>query len=337
MNVKFGINFIQDAPLEEVIRWWQLSENQGFEWVGIPDSPILARELWVSCTAFAMSTKTAGFSPMVSNPVSRHPSVTAGALFSLDELAPGRVSLGIGTGDSALYGIGLAGAKLSYLANYIKAIKGLLRGEEVEWEGKKFKAEWKRWAPPKNIPVYVSCHGPLVTQMAGEVADGVISGHGLMDENIAFIEENIALGASRADRSIDNIDVWQHPIVIIAENKEEAVERLGAGLSHFLARFTLDGKQIPDKFKEPIGELARGWKLATHGRAAPNLAKMARDLGVQDYLVERGGGQLGSPQDIADGIEKLINRGVKRLMFLPLMDDKETAIKTLGGIIKGFG
>ena len=98
----------------------------------------------------------------------------------------------------------------------------------------------------------------------------------------------------------------------------------------------MEGKQIPEKFKEPIGQLAGGWRLATHGRAAPNLAKMARDLGVQDYLVERGGGLLGSPQDIADGIEKLISRGVDKLMFLPLMDDKENAIKTLGGILKEF-
>lgn len=334
-GMRFGINFIQDAPLPDVIGWWKEAENAGFEWIGIPDSPILVRELYVSCTAFAMNTSRARFSPMVSNPISRHPSVTAGALFSLDELAPGRVALGIGSGDSAIYGIGLKGSTVQELSDYITAVKGLLRGEEVTWNGRSFKAEWRHWSPPKDIKVYVSCHGPRVIKMAAQVADGIISGHGVLPENVRYVQDLVAEGAGEVGRDPAAIDIWHHVMVCMAPTVDEAFVHASAGGAYFMARFTTEGKQIPEEHTEAIKQLAEQENLAKHGRGNPDLVQMSKDLGVMDYLVDRAGGLIGPPEIMADGIAELRRRGVDKVILLPLGEDKLPILRMIEREILG--
>jgi 5,10-methylenetetrahydromethanopterin reductase len=328
--MRYGINFIQDAPLPEVVGWWREAEDFGFEWIGIPDSPILVRELYVSCAAFALSTKRARCSPMVSNPVSRHPSVTAGALFSLEELAPGRVALGIGSGDSAIYGIGLKGSPVDELAEYIRAVKGLLRGEEVTYHGKAFRAEWRHWEPPRDIKVYVSCHGPRVMKMAAQVADGIISGHGVLPENVEYVEELVARAAGEVGRDPAEVDIWHHVAVSMAPTVEEAYVHASAGGAYFMARFTTEGKQIPDQYKAAIMRLAEEENLARHGRGNPNLLRLSKELGVMDYLVDRAGGLIGPEDIMAAGVKELARRGVRKLIFLPLGEDKLSVLRMLG-------
>jgi 5,10-methylenetetrahydromethanopterin reductase len=318
--MRFGINYIQDSPLPDVLRWWTEAEELGFEWIGIPDSPILARELYVSAAAFALATSRARFSPMVTNPISRHPSVTAGAMLSLDELAPGRAALGIGTGDSAIYGVGLKGSRVEDLASYIRAVKGLLRGEEVTWGGASFRAEWRSWAPPRDVKVFVSCHGPKVMRMAAREADGIISGFGLLPENIRFVNDTVRAAAEEAGRDPGEVEVWYHSILSLARNKDEAFAYYGAG-THFLARFGTAGKQIPEEHRAAVERLAAEEDLSHHGRARPWMAELARDLGVMDYIIEREGALFGSPAQIGERLERLRDLGATNFLFIPLGED----------------
>jgi 5,10-methylenetetrahydromethanopterin reductase len=317
--VRFGINYIQDAPFVDVLGWWREAEELGYEWLGVPDSPLLARELWVSATTLAMSTSRVRFSPMVTNPISRHPSVTAGALFSLSELAPGRVALGIGTGDSAIYGVGLTGARVAVLEEYIRAVRGLLRGETVSWQGATLRPAWRSWAPP-DVKIYVSCHGPRVMQMAAGVADGIISGFGLLPENIDFTRENVRIGAVAAGRDPSEVEIWHHTLVSLARDEDEAFAFYGAG-THFLTRFTADNKQIPDQHREAIARLAAEEQLSHHGRSRPWMAQLARELGVIEYVIEREGALYGSASRIAEQLGVLRDRGCENFLFIPLGDD----------------
>jgi 5,10-methylenetetrahydromethanopterin reductase len=316
--MRFGINYIQDSPLPEVIEWWRETEELGYEWQGIPDSPILVRELYVCCTAYALNTSRARFSPMVSNPISRHPSVTAGALFSLEELAPGRVALGIGTGDSAIYGIGLQGSKVDRLREYILAVKGLLRGEEVTWEGRTFRAEWRNWEPPRDVPIYVSCHGPKVIRMAAEVADGIISQYGLMPEHLEREQRLIEEGARAGGRDPAEVDLWHHIPVAVGETVDEAFVHSSAGGAYFMARFGMEDKQIPEEYRDAIAALAAEERLELHGRDNRVLAEMANGFGVRDYLIERCGGMIGTLDSLRGAVERLRDRGVRQVLFLPL-------------------
>src|SRR5438309_11735540 len=67
----------------------------------------------------------------VTNPVTRHPAVTASAIGTIQMQSGGRAVLGIGRGDSSLGAIGLAPAPVPAFADYLEKLQSYLRGEEV--------------------------------------------------------------------------------------------------------------------------------------------------------------------------------------------------------------
>jgi 5,10-methylenetetrahydromethanopterin reductase len=318
--VQFGIAVFQDAPLPTVVEWMRDAEAVGYDWVVFPDSPALIRELYVTCATFADISKRAAFGPMVTNPVTRDVSVTAGAMFSLDELAPGRARLGIGAGDSAVFGVGMHGRGVDALEEYIVTLKALWRGEEVVYQGRRFRAQWRHWQPPVDVKVYVSAHGPRTMRMAARVADGVISGFGMRPENIAFVRETVAEAASAAGRDPAEVEIWWHPFVTLARSREE--EEFVGMTTHFLTRVSQDDKQIPDHFREPIRLLAEeARRLDTHGRHNPRMQELAHEMGIFDYLLEREGGLVGSPEEMQAVVRGWEAAGADRILFAPLGRD----------------
>ena len=76
MALSFGISFAPNHP-KEVAEWCRVSEDCGFERVGLVDSQSIYRELYVSCTAGLQATKSITIGPRVTNALTRHPTVTA--------------------------------------------------------------------------------------------------------------------------------------------------------------------------------------------------------------------------------------------------------------------
>ena len=330
-NMHFGVNLIPTMEMSSLISWWRAAEEGKFEFIGVPDSPMLSRELYASCMACALSTDKVKIAPMVSNPVSRHPSVAASALLALNDVAPGRIRFGIGVGDSAVFSIGEQGATVQDVRDYINAVKGLHKGEEVEWKGKRFAPMWKQFSAPVDVPIYVSCHAPKITKMAAQVADGVISGMGVLPENVQSVHDLVSEGASEVNRKSEDVDIWWHPIVYLAESKEEALFNMGSGGAHFLTRSTMDGKQIPPDLRDPIRKLAETWNPGYSGGVIEaDVAKLAKDLGVADYLFERGGALGGTAKDITEGLKKLQDRNISQVMLLLRGGDELDVLNTLG-------
>ena len=82
------------------------SERAGLHSIAVADSPLISRELFVSCAECLRETKSLNVMTAVTNPLTRHPSVAASAIATLCEMAPGRILIGIATGDSAAWGAG---------------------------------------------------------------------------------------------------------------------------------------------------------------------------------------------------------------------------------------
>ena len=306
--MRFGMNNIQDAPLPEVIERWRACDQAGLEVIGLPDSPI-ARELYVYSTVCALETHRIRVLSAVTNPLTRDPTVTASALLTLEELAPGRVRLGIATGDSGAWGVGLRPAKVDRLREYILAVRGLLRGEEVEYDGRKLRGSWKRWEPPTDVPVYVACAGPKTLRMAAEVADGAIVAYGSMTRET--IDDAV--------RDRDDFDLWWQTSVTFGSSVEDAMSRSVGVNPSWISMGSWDGKDVPDDLHEPLRELTRdiydlGAVYKTQNRGEL-LVDRARQLGVYDWLVSRAPGIWGSDEDIRRRLRELGAEGLTNWLF----------------------
>ena len=134
MDVKFAATS-RPGPRDELVEWVQAAESLGFHRIGVADSPALYRDLWVSLTHVALNTRRLPFGPWVTNPVTRHPVVTASAASALAELAPGRVCIGVGSGNSGVYNAGRRAASLASLREYVTTLRSLMTTGEAEYRG----------------------------------------------------------------------------------------------------------------------------------------------------------------------------------------------------------
>ena len=169
MKIKFGVSFRPES-LDQVTDWCLLAEKLGYSRIGISDSVALYREPWVTLTTIGQKTKSVPLGIWMTNPFLRHPAVTAGAAATLDELIPGRICIGIGTGNAGVYNLGYKASSVNQLREYVKAIRALLRKGKVNYLGRDAISPWSN----NNIPIYIAAHGSKALQLAGEIADGVL-------------------------------------------------------------------------------------------------------------------------------------------------------------------
>jgi 5,10-methylenetetrahydromethanopterin reductase len=154
------------------------AEELGYKRAWLYDSPALYGDIWVFEALAAERTSTIGLGPAVLVPNLRHPLTQASAIATLEQLAPGRTAVAIGTGFTGRMAMGQKPLTWAYTKRYIEQVRALLRGEAVEVEGALVKMlHGPEFAPPFPIktPIVVAANGPKGLAAARELGDGVMT------------------------------------------------------------------------------------------------------------------------------------------------------------------
>jgi 5,10-methylenetetrahydromethanopterin reductase len=215
----FGLRIPPCRPASEVAAFTRRAEDAGFDIAWLPDSQFLWRDVWATLALAAEATSTIRLGTCVTNFETRHPSVTAAAAGTLDELAPGRVIFGIGTGDSSIKTLGLKPTSLARMREQIGVTCALLRGEAVEFEGRAMALEAVSSEP---IPIYMAANAPKALALAGELCDGVITVAGIRPEVLRTALTRVEEGAARAGRPLGDVDVCAGVICHVTDDPGEA-------------------------------------------------------------------------------------------------------------------
>ena len=120
------------APGLAVVEHAKLAESLGYDRVWLYDSPAIYLDIWVSLARVAEHTDRIGLGTAVLVPSLRHVVVTAAAIASIEAAAPGRLACGFGTGATARWTLGKDALSLRETGDYLRQLRGLLRGEVVE-------------------------------------------------------------------------------------------------------------------------------------------------------------------------------------------------------------
>jgi 5,10-methylenetetrahydromethanopterin reductase len=155
-----------------------LAEELGFRRAWVYDSPALYSDVWVTLGRAADRTGRIGLGPGVLVPSLRHVMTTAAAIAGLEAVAPGRTVVGIGSGFTGRMTLGKRPNRWSDVAAYVRALRGLLRGEEVEWDGAVIKMIHPQGFAadrPLEVPILVGAEGPKGMEVARELGDGLFS------------------------------------------------------------------------------------------------------------------------------------------------------------------
>jgi 5,10-methylenetetrahydromethanopterin reductase len=164
-------------PSRDVVDYARMAAGLGFERVWIFDSPALYGDIWVALARIAEAVPDLQLATGVAVPSLRHPVVTASAIATVEDLAPGRLWVCFGTGFTARLAMGQKGGRWSDLAVYVRQVRGLLAGEVVEIDGAQCRMlHSPGFAParPIDVPIGLAPVGPKGFAVSRELADGVI-------------------------------------------------------------------------------------------------------------------------------------------------------------------
>jgi 5,10-methylenetetrahydromethanopterin reductase len=155
-----------------------LAERLGYRRAWVYDTPALQLDVWMTLARAAERTRRIELGTGVLIPSLRHVLVTAAAVATLVDLAPGRVNLGIGSGFTGRLAMGQRPNPWAFVAQYARQLKSLLAGETVEVDGaltRMIHGPGQAPARPIRVPTIFGVRGPRGEAVARELGDGVLT------------------------------------------------------------------------------------------------------------------------------------------------------------------
>ena len=217
-RVQVSLRVPGTAPLPDLITLLQDVEAAGFDGAGILDSQLLCRDVFVTLAMAGANTSRLTLFPAVTNPFTRHASVLASAIQTVEEAAPGRIKVVIGTGYTSAHMIGRGPATLAEMREAITALRTLLAGGAVDFGTTSGRLAFASGRP---IPVLMAASGPKAIELAGEIADGVMLSVGFHPGIAEAVLGHLAAGARRGGRRLEDLEiVWAVRVGIAASTAE---------------------------------------------------------------------------------------------------------------------
>lgn len=314
------------SPREPIERFAELAaegEANGFEMAWLADSQLYTKNVYVALTIAALRTHRIGLGPGVSNPVTRHFTVLANTLAALQEVSGGRTTLGLGSGDAAVFPLGLRPANLAQLRIAVTGIRTIARDARLETPG----GEISVGTGGVPFPILVSASQPGMLRLAGSLADGVIL-MGAADPVLTQWQlDRIAEGAEAAGRRLDDIfvDLW---FSISMRDDVDLATREVLPWATSQARWFERWKDLPEplvRWREEFQKAARAYNFQKH---------LARETNVDANEVNpefvRWVGVAGTPEQCTEKIRPLLGLKVNRFTFALLPGGRAERIRAYG-------
>lgn len=322
--MKFIFGAKPKAPITNFTRLVQLGERLGYDAAWIPDQTFFP-DPFVTLAVVAARTERIELVIGVANPYTRHPVQVARAAATLDDHCPGRVALGYGAGNRRELILPLGGEQERAAAHCREALvlcRRLLRGEFLRHRGECFVADGVEleMAPHPDVPLYLAARGPLVLQVAGELADCAVIGALLDEEALAWSLGQVAAGARRSGRQLADIGRMIWITCHITEDAPRWLDHSRPMAAHVLAGAppgVFEALRLGDRFRDEL-------KAVYAERGSAGAAPL-----VSDGLVKRLMA-IGSAEEVAGQLERAIDQGINEIGILvnaPDIRESEEAIR----------
>lgn len=264
------------------------AENAGFSYCWMYDSHILWRESFMAMAMLMEHTTKMRFGPCVTNPSTRDWSVAASMFGSLAKQSEGRFDIGLGRGDSAVRVMGKKPATLAKLEEFTHAVKGMVRGDEVQYGECPAPVQFP-WAEGYELPVWVAAYGPKALSSAGRVGDGLILQ--IAEPTICKWLADQAIAAGKEEgRDMSNYRVMAAAPAFFG-TKEECLEAtrwfpamVGNHVADIVEKYGTDREDIPPSLTAYIKD-RKGYDYSKHGQSDNPYLDFISDEIIESFSV----------------------------------------------------
>lgn len=339
--MKFGICVM--ANVDE-IGFFSHAEALGYDSVWVTDSQMMFSDCYAVLALAARATTRLRLGPGTAICGTRIPPVQVAAMATLNRLAPGRVHLGIGTGNTAMRTMGQRPMKIADFAEYLRVLSALLRGEVVDYAfngiSRPIKmlmhdTEYMNLQP--KIPLYVSGFGPRAMSLAGEYGDGLV--FAIPPRGIAVSEAlgHVRQGAARANRDLTGFrNMSLVNLAVLQPGEAVDSDRIKALIGpNVMASVYYFYDEVHERGIDPPPFLARIWKkycalvertppehrhFRTHEFHYTHLHPGEAEL-IDAQLI-RDTCLVGHPDELIERLRVLERDGLQELMFATGVEGK---------------
>jgi alkanesulfonate monooxygenase SsuD/methylene tetrahydromethanopterin reductase-like flavin-dependent oxidoreductase (luciferase family) len=217
--VKLGAHFLPEE-LPTYLASVRRADEAGYARAWLVDGQMLWQDIYVYLTRGLLETERLAFGPAVTNPLTRHITVTASAAATLADHFPGRVLLGLGRGDNAVRTLGRGPVPTTALADAVPRIRALMAGEEVEVDGREMRIRWA--GPEAGPPILMAATGPKNLRLAGALADIAMIYVGTHPASVAWAIDHVRRGAREAGRDPDEVEISMLCGMWVSDDQQEA-------------------------------------------------------------------------------------------------------------------
>ncbi len=321
---EFGVGLFPTEPLEKMIQLAKVSEEVGFSHIWVGDSHLIWREAYINMTAMMLNTTKVKLGTGVTNPLTRHPSVSASGYATLEEYSPGRMIVGIGLGDSSVETMGMKPSTLANFEKSLEQMRQILDGKEAQLPTGKIHL----LHPTKTrVPIYIAASGPKMLELSGRIADGIIVLVGVADDYIAHAKEKIAAGAKAAGRKLAdlNLVLWVPCAVSETANAKDAVKAHVARVVAHPLPYVLDPNE-----QKVLQEIRKTYDYYHHMDQQANHADVIPDWLVDKFAI------AGTVAQCKTQIERIKKTGVQQIAIIPYSPPGGSREETIRGFAKAM-
>lgn len=317
---RVGLALYPTQPINDMVKAAKAAENQSFSTLWIGDSQNIWRESFTAMGAIAHSTNRIGIATGVSNVVTRHLATVAGGFASLQEMAPGRVIAGLGTGDSSLATVGRAPMRTKDLERAVGMLRSLTSGEAVTLDTGPTQVRITYASAHTAVPVHLAASGPKMLDLAGRAADGVVLLAGADPDAIRKALARVTSGEVTAGRQAGSVHrvLW---LPIAVEDDSSQARRL---VRPHVARTALRPHPValPAELVQEVSELRRRYDYYQHMSTSAGHAELVSAELTARFAV------AGDPGEVQAQLRELCRLPIDEIALVPFAADESSRITT---------
>ncbi len=289
----------------------QRAEQAGWDGLYFADTQCLSGDIYSAMCLAAKATTRLKVGTAVTNPVTRHPAVTASAIATVQVESKGRAVLGIGRGDSSLGYLGQKPASVRRLETYIDRVQRYLRGEPVDLDGFASNNMWIGLFGQPKVPLDVAATGSRVIAVGARLAERITFAVGADAERIADAMTSAKSARVAAGLNPDDLSFGAYVNVACDDNIEIArsiIRGSTGSFAHFTGMSNKNFTALADA--DVYRHIGENYDMANHASGAAGHMKEVPDEFISRFAV------TGRQSYCVDRLSALLETGLDRLVLL---------------------